>query len=275
MADLFERLINEQNYWDAQIVGKNLFCRNSNDFSVFSRYFDFCIMVANFPVEFETRAFFLNEAELSLTIFSEKAEVTTDVLNVITDKRKILTETAHEISVAQEEHSKFEVKVFEENNDKILQNLAKLEGKLKLVTKQEELDAVLEDMSAYEKALSKDSFTPEQNQEYTLLTKDFSALVSEAMETISVELDKEYNKRAVSSFKKAFDLFKADEDKFKKHDSALYELVSSYLFAFDAKRLYSESLVYYNHIYTYIFNKLDDEGKFRFTQFSFDVPKNQ
>ena len=72
--ELFKNL-QENNIWDAQIVGKNLFCKNPADAYILSEYFDFCIKVANYPIDIETRNFFINEAELCLTIFTEKANI--------------------------------------------------------------------------------------------------------------------------------------------------------------------------------------------------------
>ena len=274
MNALFEKLLANNDIWNAQIVGKNDFCRNASNSELFTDYFDFCIRIAQYPVEYETVSFFLNEAELSLTIFSEKAEMDPQILALISEKREILVSTAKHIESNQAKTELSAQEAIEESNKESLQCLAKLEGRFNLINCQDDLDEILSEMAMLEGQLHKDHFTDEQKEDYTALTKDFSKLVSEAMEKIGHDADVEYNRKATTSFKKAFDLFKADEDKFKKHDSSLYELVSEYLFAYDAKRLFSETLIYYNHIYTYIFNKLDDNGKFRFTQFSFDVPKN-
>lgn len=45
------------------------------------------------------------------------------------------------------------------------------------------------------------------------------------------------------------------------------------LFSYDASKLFNETLIYYNHVYSFIFNKLDDNGKFRLTQISIDSEK--
>lgn len=54
--ELFEKL--KDNFiWDAQIVGKNLFCQKPNEETIFNEYFSFCIKIATYPVEIETRTF--------------------------------------------------------------------------------------------------------------------------------------------------------------------------------------------------------------------------
>ena len=59
--ELFNAL-KDTNFWDAQIVGKNLFCKYPDNSEYFTAYFDFCIQVAWYPVEVETCSFFFSEA---------------------------------------------------------------------------------------------------------------------------------------------------------------------------------------------------------------------
>ena len=271
--ELFDKLIKENKIWDAQIVGKNLFCQNPGEVTCFKNYFELCIKVASWEIEIETRSFFATEAELALNVFSEKCNINGKTLKIIQDSRSELVSVSNDINLyVQKQTNEQELAAFESNN-KVLAGLSKLKTEMNGANDQIEFDKVLVKMSNYEEGLDKTILTPEQNTLYNSLTRDFSALVSQKMADISHKEDIQYNKTAADSFKKAFELFKANEDKYKKSDSELYGLVSQYLFAFDAKRLFNECLVYYNHVYSYLFNKLDDNGKFRFTQFSFDTPK--
>lgn len=81
-----------------------------------------------------------------------------------------------------------------------------------------------------------------------------------------------YNKKAVESYDKAFKMFKNNEGKYK-NQTQLFSLVSSTLFAYDVARLFNETLIYYNHIYSYIFGKLDDDGKLALTRFSIECER--
>jgi len=270
--ELFEEL--KDDIWNAQLVGKNLFCKNPSDTNVFCQYFDYCIKVARYPIEIESKTFFANEAELALTVFCEKVEINRDILTKIQGKRSELASVSNEINKCILQQNQHDAEEKERLNDEVLSSLSKLKGKMSNITTQQDFDKIISDMSIFENKLDKTMFTEGQTNLYNTLTKDFSTLVSQKMAFISHSSDIEYNKKAVTKFKRAFELFKKDENKYKSHDSDLYELVAKYLFAFDARRLFNESLVYYNHVYSYIFNKLDDTGKYRFTQFSFDVPKS-
>lgn len=273
--ELLDNLIKENNIFDAQIVAKNLFCQNPGEATSFTDYFDLCLKVAAWPVEIETRTFFVGEAELALNVFSEKCKIDVSTLGIIQDSKSKLVNISNEINLFIQNQVKEKERATFESNNAILSDLSKLKTKMNNVDNQKMFDQVLVEMADLEEKLDKTAISPEQNTLYISLTRDFSSLVSQKMAEISHAEDIEYNKSAADSFKKAFDLFKANEDKYKKSDSELYGLVSQYLFAFDAKRLFNECLVYYNHVYTYIFNKLDEDGKFRFTQFSFDTPKSK
>lgn len=271
--ELFDQLVSQNNIWDAQLVGKNLFCKNPFDKNIFELYFDFCIKVCLLPIEIETRRFFSKEAELSLSIFSEKAEIDVIILAFIEEKRQSLVKASHLINETIHAENSLNEEKISSQNQACLEKLIRLKGAFLDCTSQNKFDELITQLAEVEDNLIKDSFSDIQKLQYDSLTKDFSTLVSQSMARISQSKDIEYNRSAASSFKKAFDLFKGDTETYIKSDSKLYELVAHYLFAYDAKRLFNETLVYYNHVYTYIFNKLNDEGKYRFTQFSFDTPK--
>lgn len=271
--ELFDKLVKENSIWDAQIVGKNLFCQNASEVECFKDYFDFCLNVAAGQEELETRMFFANEAELALNVFSEKCKMEEYALRTIQDSRSQLVRASNEINVVIQQRTNEQEQAAIESNNRVLSDLAKLISEMIRVKTQKQFDAFLGKMSSLEENLDKTILTPSQTTLYNSLTRDFSASVSQKMAELSHYEDVQYNKDAVESFKKAFELFKENEGQYKHSDSQLYGLVSRYLFAFDAKRLFAESLVYYNHVYSYIFNKLSDDGKFRFTQFSFDTPK--
>lgn len=270
--ELFKKL-KDNSIWDAQIVGKNLFCQNPGNEVCFNDYFSFCITVAKWPVEIETRTFFANEAELALNVFSEKCNIDESILKKIQDARNELVEVSKNINEYIQAQTEEQEKSAVEENNKVLADLSKLKSEMLFIKEQAQFDDILTRMSDLEESLDKTILDKQQTVLYNTLTRDFSALVSNKMAELEHNKDIQYNKKAADSFKKAFELFKANEDKYKKSDSELYGLVAKYLFAYNAKRLFNECLVYYNHVYSYIFNKLDDEGKFRFTKFSFDTPK--
>lgn len=78
----------------------------------------------------------------------------------------------------------------------------------------------------------------------------------------------------IDAYNSAFTSFKNNESRYK-DKSQLFGLVSTTLFAYDAGRLFNETLIFYNHVYAYIFNKLDDNGKLELTKYSIECERKQ
>lgn len=273
--ELFDKLKSNDCIWDAQIVGKNQFCKHPESLEYFTAYFDFCIKISGYPVEIESRSFFLSEAELALNVFSERVDMMEDVLTLIQEKRKDLIQASSMINeaISKNEADIYEIRV--KANTDALTKLASLRDDLFTINDQDDFEKILGEIALVDSSLDKTIFTKEQTLTYESLTRGYSEQVSRKMAELAHNEDVKYNKEATQAFREAFTLFKKDESKYKGHENNLYELVAKYLFAYDAKRLFSETLIYYNYVYSYIFNKLDDDGKYRFTQFSFDTPKTK
>ena len=76
----------------AQLIAKNLFCKEPGDIKVFNSYFSFCTgVISKKPINsIETCQFFFSEAELALRIFSEKCEMSEGALKAINNSNEIL-----------------------------------------------------------------------------------------------------------------------------------------------------------------------------------------
>ena len=157
-------------------------------------------------------------------------------------------------------------------NSDALKKLFLLKDKLQGATSQESFDTVLTEIGAVDAEISKDAFTKEQSAIYDSLTKDHTDLISAKMRELEYKRNIVYNKKAADAFERAFKEFRGDENKYKKQ-TQLFALVSSTLFAFDASRLFNETLIYYNHVYSYIFSKLDDDGKLALTRYSIECER--
>ena len=113
----------------------------------------------------------------------------------------------------------------------------------------------------------------EQSSTYDALTKACTDLISSKMRELEYKKNIAYNKQAADSFADAFEKFKEKDGKKYKNQTQLFKLVSKTLFSYDASRLFNETLIYYNHVYSYIFSKLDDDGKLALTRFSIECER--
>lgn len=119
-----------------------------------------------------------------------------------------------------------------------------------------------------------DNLTSEQKTHYDQLNKSCTDTISAKMRQLEYKDNIDYNKKAVNAYNSAFTSFKNNESRYK-DKSQLLGLVSTTLFAYDAGRLFNETLIFYNHVYSYIFNKLDDNGKLELTKYSIECERKQ
>lgn len=270
---LFDKLVAENNIWDAHIVGKNLYNRNLANKDIFEKYFNFVVTVSGYPIEIETRKYFVSEAETALLFYSENTDINSEELSCIRKNREQLIVVSNAIKELQN-------KVLSEQKEKIildnnlnLSELVILKGKLHGANTQEQFDKILIEVNNIENAINKDLFNDEQKVLYDSLTKEYSQIISTKMTELNKRECIEYNKIAIKDFKHAFDEFKDNEAKYNDSQSQLFALVSKRLFSYDVSKLFNETLIYYNHVYLFIFSKLDDNGKFRLTQISIDTER--
>ena len=169
--ELFEKL--KDNFiWDAQIVGKNLFCQKPNEETIFNEYFSFCIKIATYPVEIETRTFFINEAELALNVFSEKCNIDESKLKIIQDARSELVAVSRKINEDIQSQTDEQGKSSFEANNKVLSELSKLKSEMLHVVGQAQFDDVLKKMSDLEESLDKTILDKHQTALYNSLTNE-------------------------------------------------------------------------------------------------------
>lgn len=264
---------NDSTQKDAYLVGKNLFNQQPSNESIFLSYFDFLCKFAEYPITIDERKFYANEADIALAYFSENVSITELSLQLIKKCKAQLGTIINDIIGIEKVLVQSALKEVQIKNAVELNNLVDLKGKLFLATKKSDFDSLLHSVQKCEISIEKKYLSQEQNELYDILTSEYSIIVNDKLIELERIENVEYNKSAVKSFKLVFDSFQSTEAKYKDNQSQLYSLVFENLFGYDAARLFNETLIYYNHVYSYIFNKLDDDGKYRLTQFSIDCEK--
>ena len=270
---LFNELCNKQQIEDAQLVGKNLFCNRPFDSEIFCLYFDFCIEQAEKQKDTNNSLFYFNEADFALALFIERCKNLEDNLVLIDDKREKISETDQMIRNLEHEKEVDISRQINADNDVLISELEKLADKIQNATNQDEFDLVIAEVSDYENSLQKESFTEQQNEKYNAISKRYSKLVSAKMRDLQWQNDKDYNLQAVESFKKAYDSFKNDEKKYKK-DMFQFRILINDFCHFDNARLFSETIMYYNFVYSYIFNALDEQMKLKMTEYAINCNRD-
>jgi hypothetical protein len=272
MLTLFNGYRSEGKISEALLVGQNLFNRNPANSEVFSAYFDFlCSLAENLPL-LEDRQDFANRAAVALAFFAENADLDAPLIAKITAQQERLSAASNHIATALSEKTTAAIKECEQRNAACLKEIYKHKDRLQNADTQELLDAALAEIGSADAQIDKNNLTAEQNTAYDTLTKELTDLISVKMRELEYKKNVAYNKQAADSFAQAFKKFRENESTYK-NQTQLFKLAAGMLFAYDASRLFNETLIYYNHVYSYIFSKLDDDGKLALTRYSIECER--
>lgn len=272
MLSLFEEYKNAGKINEALLVGRNMVNKKPGDKELFNAYVELLLDLSEKLPSLDERKNFIGQANMTISFYEENVDLTTDVIDEIEKLRKRLKKLVINITQIEEEKSKSEYNKVVSNNTSQIKKIYGIKEKLMGATSQEVFDEILQEISLVDAQIAHDKLTDEQRVHYDQLNKECTECISEKMREIEHSKNVSYNKKAVEAFESAFKNFKANENKYK-NQIQLFSLVSSTLFAYNATKLFNETLIYYNHVYSYIFNKLDDDGKLALTKFSIECER--
>ncbi|NLO45751.1 MAG: hypothetical protein GX107_04515 [Clostridiales bacterium] len=272
MLNLFNAYKAEGKIAQAVLVGQNLFNRNPQNHEVFVAYFDYlCALAGSLPSTADRQSF-ANQASVALAFFSESAELDEGLVEAISGYRQHLSVIINDLAVSEQSARNAALATAQAQNNDSLKKLIQLKDALHRAASQEQFDNALLAIGEADGRIEKDALTDAQSKVYDALTKEHTDLISEKMRELEFKKNTAYNRQAADAFTKAFKQFRANEGKYK-NQTQLFSLASSTLFAYDPARLFNETLIYYNHVYSYIFGKLDDDGKLALTRFSIECER--
>ena len=272
MDDLLTKLKADGNFIDAYLVAKNILSRNISDTTAFKNYIDLALEIASYNIVFAERKQYVSEANTALAMFSEAANIDEAILALIKETRKRIC-TATESILEQEQEYLDEMKrKAEDKNTDLLNKLVQIYQQIQNAKTQKQFDAALLQVTEVESAMDKSAFSKEQSITYEKLTQKYSELISRQMETINKNELLEYNKKAVVYFNEVLLAFKKEPSKYK-DESTLKALMTTKFFAFDSSKLFNESLVFYNHVYSIVFQESSDAMKYRLTEWALNTIK--
>ncbi len=267
MLSLFNKY-KEQSFYDkALIVGRNMVNRFPGNLEYLAAYLDLLLMLVRNLPKLEERKGFLEQAVTTLAFFEENADLNEELIATILEYHSTIDNLSAELdSLEARAYADYEAAVVSENQ-KAIALLMEVKQTLSNVKTKKVFDEILQELKRVDGSIQHDYLTEDQTAVYEQLNRDCSEIMSKKMREFEYKDNVSYNESAVKAYAEAFRQFRADEGKYKEQ-SALFSLVSRTLFAYDASRLFNETLVYYNHVYSYVFSKLDDDGKLALTRFS-------
>ena len=272
MTGLVGKLKAEGNFVDAYLVAKNNLSRNIGDYDLFQQFINLALELAMYDIIFEERKQYVSDAHTALVMFSEAAELDEKIITGIKEMRIRIRTVTEAILSAERSEIDANMRAVQDKNTDYLNQLVAIYDNIATAKTQKDFDAALAQVSEVETKLQKNAFSAGQEITYERLTSQYSELISKKMEEINRNELLEYNKRAVASFNDVFKAFKREPSKYK-DESVLKALMTSKFFAFDTSKLFNESLVFYNHVYSLVFQESSDALKFKLTEWALNTTK--
>ncbi|ALF20341.1 hypothetical protein LDJ93_09235 [Fusobacterium nucleatum] len=272
MISLFNEYKNSGRITEALMIGRNMVNKSPDNLEYIDIYTDLLFSLAEKLPSINERKIFIDQLNVAITFFEENTKLTKDIINRIMLYREHLNKIILEIERLENKKIKEELAEIEIKNTKNIEELYKIRENFKSIKTQEEFDIILEKIATIDLNINHDYMTSEQKKHYNQLNKECTENISAKIHELEYIKNIEYNKNAVNAYNIAFQKFKIDENKYK-NQTQLFQLVSSTLFAYEASRLFNETLIFYSHVYSFIFSKLDDEGKFFLTKYSIECQK--
>ena len=274
MSELVERLKNNGNIFDAYLVMKNYLSKDMANKEVFKEYIDLAMEIVSYNILYEERLEYLQDANTALEMFSESVEMDEDSLILIKDTRSGINKAYTEIINSQSEYNEKKKREIQEANNKLMKELNNLYSELVISKSQEGFDEILSKVSDIDSKVNKEELSSTQQKSYEKLTKSFSQAISSKNKELNKLSLIEYNKKAIRSLDEVFKIFTNDEKKkMYKSESTLKNLMVSKFFVYDTSKLFNESLVFYNHVYSLVFQAVDNNLKYKLTEWAVNTSK--
>ena len=274
MSELVKKLQEEGRFVDAYIVAKNALSKDIGNAELFQHFIDLALEIAMYDIIFDERKQYVSDANSALALFAENVDMSEAALAMIKQAKARVTETF--LAVCQEEEVYFAQQAgsVREKNTELLNQLVDIYNRIKSAKDQSQFEKILSEVSQVEAQLAKEVFSADQQTSYEMLSKSFSQAISEKMEELNRNELLDYNKRAVSCFNDVLQAFKRDSGKYK-NESNLKALMTSKFFVFDSSKMFNETLVFYNHVYSVVFQDVNDTLKFKLTEWALRTDKIQ
>ncbi len=272
MTDLIAKLKSEGNFIDAYLVAKNTLSRNIGNIAAFNEFIEIALEIAAYDIVFDERKQYVSDANTALAMFAESVEMDEDVISLIKETRVKINKVTQQVLIAEQAYIDGINRKTQDENTEYLNKLVQIYNEIKAAKTQKEFDVALGHVSEVEALLNKNAFSAEQEATYDKLTQQYSQAISSQMETINKNELLAYNKRAVACFNDVFTAFKKEPSKYK-DESTLKALMTTKFFAFDSSKLFNESLVFYNHVYSLVFQETTDALKYKLTEWALNTVK--
>lgn len=266
---LFDKYLQEGKVSEALLVGQNMFNKNRSDTAVFEKYVGALLkLAAGYKTPVEVCRHYCDKADLAVELYAENADLQEQTVQNVIEKKRQLAELRSDLAEREEESRRELLKEIVKANDACLDLVGRLHQELLQAKDPAEFDKLLTQIQKVDQKLDMEYFTERQEAFYQKVSKACAKAVDGKMRYFNHRQKVVYNLKAAEAYKKAYNILK-------KAENVEYcgEILTEF-FSYDPSYLFNETLVYYNHVYSYILSKMDDNGKFNMTKYAIQAEKN-
>lgn len=260
----YKKAKTDNNYSDVLLAGQNIFAKNPGNFDFFSKYVEMLFDYYNSCKDKNV----INYISNALSVFSENVEINDASISFIRQCESKIKYYYSSIEKNEEKEKREYLKTLITSNDKIIEKIKTLISDLEFERNEETYLSILNEITKEDEMLNVDNFVERQKKDYDGLTKRLSKIIEEKNKDFERQKNVQYNSDAINTYER---LFKAFCNKNIEYNEG--QIVD--LFAFDTTRLFNETIVYYNYVYSFIFNRLDDESKVKMTRLAILTEKKR
>ena len=265
MFELLSKYMNDGNYQNALLVAQNMFNKNNGDKQVFDAYFSLLFDAANKNIGSAEKI--IEQMVSVLSVYSENAELNESEVDHIRKCEEKLNTLVSAFQKRSEESKIKYLKAVIEKNDSLMKEADLLLNSLEKNSNKSDFEKVLKEIYELDEKFDKTNFVLRQKNEYEEVTSKCQKIVDVKLKEFERIENIEYNKKAIASYEKVFNLFRNPNNSTYKSNDILE------LFSYDSSRLTNETLIYYNHVYNYILSKLNDDEKLTITRLAIIAEK--
>lgn len=261
MLELFKKYRELGKEAEAMISIRNEFNNHHSNPEVFYTYVDYLILNAEqYAESYSESQSYLEQAKLAVSIFSENAALNEELVVKIIEYKNRICETNKSLYAVYYNHQKELAKETIKKNDILMNTALTILDQLNSASNRADFQKELLKIQDIDDQIDKEMLVDNQKIKYGELTKRCSDIVTQKNKQFMYIDNVSYNESAIDAYEKVYQIFK-NGTKFENH----MEIMLNF-FSFDQSRLFNETLVYYNHVYSYILSKLNDDEKFNLTK---------
>lgn len=258
MKDLFNKYVKQNKITEALLLGQNMLSRDCKRESL-ELYLNLLFQLINYEKQIELIQRNCDQGYDAISYFCDNALLDENDIIYVKNQKSILD------SLVDEKIIKPKL-IF---NKDALSLIGKLADKVLVVNSEQDLNKVIEQIKSIDERVDSSYFSFDEKKKYESLTNKCSSNINLKIEHFENLKKIDYNNKAVAAYSDAYEFFKKGNN-FDDHSNIIKGL-----FSFDNSKLFSETIIYYNHVYSYIFNKLSDDDKLNLTKVAINMQKGK